>query len=106
MLLDRAIFQYYVGNPDAHAKNYSLLYRPNGEIRLSPFYDLNNAAAYQMHFKKMKPLMAMAIGGEFDRTKVTIENWLAFSDECGVDAKLVLSRLNLIAEIMVEATPR
>lgn len=92
-LLGRAIFQYLVGNPDAHAKNYSLLYRKNGAIRLAPFYDLNNAAAFRANFKKVKPLMAMAIGGEFNRDEVSLSNWKVFAKECGISSRLVVRRL-------------
>ena len=39
-LLRWQIFNVLAGNSDGHAKNLSLLYRPGGEIRLAPFYDL------------------------------------------------------------------
>jgi len=104
-LLDRAIFQFLVGNPDAHAKNYSLLYRRDGTRRLAPFYDLNNAAAYRANFKKVKPLMAMAIGGEFDRTNIRLEHWQAFAEECGLNPSNVMARVRSQAKRMVESAP-
>ena len=39
-LLRWKIFNVLTGNSDGHARNLSLLYLPNGEIRLSSFYDL------------------------------------------------------------------
>jgi serine/threonine-protein kinase HipA len=39
-LLRWQIFNVLAGNSDGHAKNLSLLYLTNGEIRLTPFYDL------------------------------------------------------------------
>src|ERR1039458_8453737 len=43
-LLDAVIYNYLVGNNDAHGKNFSLLYRgtgtPNLEISFSPLYDV------------------------------------------------------------------
>lgn len=105
-LLDRAIFQYLVGNPDAHAKNYSLLYRKNGGFKLAPFYDLNNAAAFRANFKKVKPLMAMAIGGEFDRTEVTEGSWRKFAKDCGLSASFVFRRLKEMSQSILEAAPR
>lgn len=39
-LADAAIFNVIIGNADAHAKNYSLLRRDNGEVVLAPLYDL------------------------------------------------------------------
>ena len=43
-LLDAVIYNYLVGNNDAHGKNFSLLYHgvgtANPEIRLAPLYDV------------------------------------------------------------------
>ena len=37
---DLAVFCFLTGNADMHLKNFSLLYRPGGEVALSPAYDL------------------------------------------------------------------
>ncbi len=39
-LFDLTLFCFLTGNADMHLKNFSLLYAPGGEIRLSPAYDL------------------------------------------------------------------
>jgi serine/threonine-protein kinase HipA len=39
-LLEMTLFSFLTGNSDMHLKNFSLLYRPGGEISLSPAYDL------------------------------------------------------------------
>jgi serine/threonine-protein kinase HipA len=39
-LADAALFNVIIGNADAHAKNYSLLRRADGEVVLAPLYDL------------------------------------------------------------------
>ena len=39
-LFDLSLFCFLTGNADMHLKNFSLLYRPGGEIALSPAYDL------------------------------------------------------------------
>lgn len=57
-LLDQVIFNTLVGNHDAHGKNYSLLYRPEGTV-LSPLYDVLCTAAYP----DLTPRLAMSIGG-------------------------------------------
>ncbi|MFC3204773.1 HipA domain-containing protein [Aquamicrobium soli] len=62
-LLDRAIFQFLVGNPDAHAKNYSLLYRLD-RIELSQLYDVNNAAAFRSFYNEQRPRLAMVRRGQ------------------------------------------
>ena len=39
-LFELTLFCFLTGNSDMHLKNFSLLYRPGGEISLSPAYDL------------------------------------------------------------------
>lgn len=39
-LYERVVFFFIIGNGDAHLKNYSVLYHENGQIRLSPAYDI------------------------------------------------------------------
>jgi serine/threonine-protein kinase HipA len=38
--LDAVTFNIAIGNADAHARNYSLLLRPDGQVELAPLYDL------------------------------------------------------------------
>jgi serine/threonine-protein kinase HipA len=65
------IYQYLVGNADAHGKNYALLYR--GEVPdLAPLYDVVCTAAYPGLAKKL----AMAIGGRSIPDTIQLENWL------------------------------
>jgi serine/threonine-protein kinase HipA len=101
-LLDRAILQYLIGNPDAHGKNYSLLYSRSGDIKLAPFYDLNNAAAFRSNFKNAKQIMAMGIGGNVERDKLTAENWEQFAKDCSLAPTLVMRRLENLASTIVE----
>lgn len=41
-----AVFNFLIGNCDAHGKNFSFLYPSDGSIRLAPFYDLIDTALY------------------------------------------------------------
>ncbi|MCB1471066.1 MAG: type II toxin-antitoxin system HipA family toxin [Rhizobiaceae bacterium] len=104
-LLDRALFQYLSGNPDAHGKNYSVRYSPSGRLSLSPAYDLNNQAAFAARYTSMKPLLAMSVGrdkdnpkqGEFWRTRITRDHWAEFAQDVGMPATHVLKRLDDMA---------
>lgn len=91
-LLDRALFQYLCGNPDAHAKNYSLVYR-GGTLHLSKLYDVNNAAAFRAHYKEQRPRLAMLVGGERDPERLEVSHWRAFATEIGFSPPFVLDRL-------------
>src|SRR5208282_2736915 len=70
-LLEAVIYNYLVGNNDAHGKNFSLLYRgvatENPETRLAPLYDIVST----VYYPELSPDMAMKIGGEYLSEKVT-----------------------------------
>lgn len=96
-LLRRALFQYLIANPDAHAKNYSLLHTKGHRLRLAPFYDVNNAPVFWEHFSKVKPSLAMSVGGEFDPTKLTGSHWDRFAQSIGQTAGSVRRQLQELA---------
>ena len=69
-LIQRIIFNYLIGNADAHGKNFSFLYtgkRP----QLAPAYDLLSTAVYPELSKKM----AMKIGGKYKPEDVYLRHW-------------------------------
>lgn len=68
--LQRIIFNYLIGNADAHGKNFSLLYR-NKMPELSPAYDLLSTAVYPDISKKM----AMKIGGKYKPEEIFMRHW-------------------------------
>lgn len=104
-LLDRAIFQFLIGNPDAHAKNYSLVYRLD-RIELSPLYDVNNAAAFRSFYKEQRPRLAMFVVGNRDPLTLTPENWEAFAKETDFRPSYVVRQLLDMAERMIPAAEK
>lgn len=69
-LVNRIIFNYLIGNADAHGKNFSLLYSGDKPV-LAPAYDLLCTAAY----KDISRKMAMKIGGKYLPEHVFIRHW-------------------------------
>lgn len=69
-LMQIVIFNYLTANFFAHGKNYSLLYLPNNQFRLAPFYDLH--CGYQ-EFEQGQ--FAMAISGKFQPIGLTSFHW-------------------------------
>ncbi|MFV0321731.1 MAG: type II toxin-antitoxin system HipA family toxin [Alphaproteobacteria bacterium] len=65
--LDMIIFNYLIGNNDAHGKNFSLLYKSN-KPELAPAYDLLSTAVYPSLSSKM----AMKIGGKYKPSEVCL----------------------------------
>ena len=68
--LNIVIFNYLIGNADAHGKNFSLLY-DKGRPRLAPAYDLLSTAVYPELARKM----AMKIGGKYEPDEVYLRHW-------------------------------
>lgn len=58
--LDALIFNFLIGNNDAHSKNYSLLLDGPGSVRMAPLYDLLSIAAIEGTSRHL----AMKYGGE------------------------------------------
>ena len=105
-LLDAVIFNYLVGNNDAHGKNFSLLYHGIGtdkmEIRLSPLYDVVSTRYYP----ELSRDMAMKIGSEYSSEKVTPRNFEQLAEEAGLSKPLVKRRVSELAETVIAALPR
>ena len=87
-LVDAAIFNVIVGNADAHAKNFSLLYADD-EVRLAPLYDALCTAAYP----ELSPRMAMRLGGRWAMSEMGVKTWPAFAESIGIKPTYVLRRV-------------
>lgn len=94
-LLNWVIFNYLIGNSDAHGKNLSLLLLPEGPI-LAPFYDLLSTRIYA-HYGLAEGL-AMKIGGENDPSAIRKKHWELFAEEVGIKPRLVLTRVTDLAQ--------
>ena len=94
-LLNWVIFNYLIGNSDAHGKNISLLLLPEGPM-LAPFYDLLSTRIYA-HYGLAEGL-AMKIGGESDPNAIQKKHWEQFAEEVGIKPRLVLTRVADLAK--------
>ena len=82
--LDRVVFNFLIGNGDAHGKNFSVVYR-NGMPRLSPQYDLICTTVYPQIGKKM----AMKFDGKFEFRWITPGKIVRTFEGAGIGEKLV-----------------
>ncbi len=94
-LLNWVIFNYLIGNSDAHGKNISLLLLPEGPM-LAPFYDLLSTRIYA-HYGLAEGL-AMKIGGESDPGSIQKKHWEQFAEEVDIKPRLVLTRVADLAK--------
>lgn len=68
-----ALFQFLLGNSDAHGKNVSFFCRPDG-LALAPFYDLVSVVQYE----GLDHELAMAYGDEFQLDHIRPFDWATF----------------------------
>lgn len=99
---DAVLFNYVVGAPDAHAKNFALLYSPRGEARMAPLYDLSSALAYEPRSGGYDlSSVAMSIGGRRKFGQVLKKHFERHADEMNLDR---VERLVRVAD-MASAAP-
>ena len=90
--LDAIMFNALVGNHDAHAKNFSLLYGVNGTT-MAPLYDIVSTAVY----KELTSKMAMKIASQYMFKGVALRHWEQLATDNGLAVPQVLKRLTVIA---------
>jgi len=78
-LFDGVIFNALIGNHDAHAKNFALLYASKTPV-LAPCYDLLSTAIYPT----LTPKMAMKIGSKYKFSDVQARHWDQFAQGVGL----------------------
>jgi serine/threonine-protein kinase HipA len=94
-LLGWVIFNFLIGNADAHAKNLSLMLTGPGP-RLALFYDLLSTQVYPHLTGKL----AMKIGGENRGDWLQWRHWERFADDVGLKGRYVKDRVrNMAARI-------
>jgi serine/threonine-protein kinase HipA len=92
-LLEAVIFNFLIGNHDAHGKNFSFLYS-GGQTRLAPLYDLLSTSYYP----ELSPKMAMKIGGEYLSAKINVKHFEQLAEEAGLAKPMVRRRVPELAE--------
>ncbi|MBD8891100.1 type II toxin-antitoxin system HipA family toxin [Roseibium litorale] len=90
------IFHYLVGNADAHAKNYALLYRDKAPD-LAPLYDVVCTAAYPRLSKKL----AMKIGGRATPDTILLEHWHSLVPPTKGAQKMINAELGTMASKII-----
>jgi len=98
-LLDYVIFNALIGNHDAHAKNFSLLYLygEGGKTPvLAPFYDTLSTAVYPT----LTPKMAMKIGSKYKFSEVQARHWEQFAEGAGFTKAQAKRRILELAKLL------
>ena len=99
-LLRWALFQFLIGNCDAHGKNFSFYVRREG-LDPAPWYDLVSVVQYP----GMDHELAMAWGDAFSLDEVGAFQLADFAQRCGVDRNLLKREATRLAKLAVEHAP-
>ena len=75
-------FSFLTGNSDMHLKNYSLVYRDEGSVELSPAYDL---LATKLVVPQDREEMALTMRGK--KNRLTPQDFFAFAEYCKISSK-------------------
>ena len=86
--IDRVIFNFLIGNGDAHGKNFSVVYH-DGVATLAPMYDVMSTAVYPDVGKRM----AMKIDDEYSFKWITAGKFLRMASKIGVSEKVMTKEL-------------
>ena len=92
-LYRRIVFNYVIGNTDAHIKNYSLLYNQSlSEISLAPAYDIVSTIIYEGATREM----SFGIGGIRDINKINEENFRTMASQINLGDKIAVKEYESI----------
>ncbi len=90
------MFNYLIGNSEAHAKNISVFISTSG-FALTPFYDL---LCLQVHGNNQ---LALNIGNEYNFDSIGAHSWEKFCDDCGFGLKPTFANFRKMAQDLPKA---
>ena len=89
-----SIFNFAIGNGDAHRKNFSLLTSEKGIVALSPAYDLVSS---RLVIPEEEEELALTINGK--RNRLNKKDFLCFADNIGIDANYAKTRITELLDL-------
>lgn len=96
-LLKSVLFNFVIGNCDAHGKNFSLL-ENDGQIQLSPLYDLVSTLMYPGLTQKF----SMKIGKRYDTRKINWSDFLEMGTQCKITGKALQKICDAMTPIILD----
>ena len=99
--LQRIVFNFLIGNADAHGKNFALLYKGN-RPQLAPAYDLLSTAVYA----RLDTKMAMKIGGIYRPINLRQRHWQRLVAEKSTTIKAFATLRHKISQRMLSESTK
>lgn len=100
-LLQGVIFNFLIGNGDAHGKNFSILYEGEAES-LAPFYDLLSTIIYGDAYKAK---VAMKIGGKYKFKDIYLPHWEKMAKTLGLRSDFVKRQILTLNDKVAKTVP-
>ena len=90
-LWDIIVFNYLIGNTDAHIKNFSLLYNSSlKSLRLAPAYDIVSTTVYDQSTRDM----AFNIGGVYSIDEIERGHFITAAKAVGLGERMAMKRFD------------
>lgn len=99
--LDIVVFNFLIGNADAHGKNFSLLYAEN-KPALAPAYDVLSTAIYP----DLADKMAMKIGGQYKPKDMYLFNFLKHVPDTKLAQNAMTKRIHAMTNKVLAEFPK
>lgn len=101
-------FNYLIGAPDAHAKNYSIFLGLDKDVRLTPLYDVASGFPYDLKTtsgRSKEWTAAMGIGGENRFGRVARSNIERFAESFVLGSELMIDLMANLANKILDELP-
>lgn len=89
------IFNYLIGNHDAHGKNFSIIHEP--DLKFAPFYDLLSTQVYPLDNK-----FAMAIGQTYRHDRVKEHSFKQFARDMNIRPEKLYSLMEQMLQVVTK----
>ena len=99
-MLRWALFQFLIGNSDAHGKNFSFFVHGQG-LEPAPWYDLVSV----MQYPGIDHELAMAFGDAFSLEEIGAFQLADFAKRCGVDRRVLKREALRLAKLATAHAP-
>ena len=93
------VFNYLMGNNDAHGKNFAILYAMDGKPHLAPFYDILCTQAYD----ELTDDMCMKVGDHYNFKDIKESDWQGLCKGTGFSFPSLKKIIHTFVEQIVES---
>lgn len=93
-LIRWTLFQFLIGNADAHGKNLSFFVKKHGKIAFAPTYDVVSTIIYN----GLEETIALGVGDEFKLDDIRAYQWATFARDCGIPIRVLAKEMSDMAK--------